>query len=64
MGVGVDQAGQDRDVAEIDVSAVGVAGAGRCGAPTRRRATMRPRSTATQPSRIGGAPIGRIQAAW
>ena len=60
MRVRVDEAGQHGDVAEIDLAPR----RGRADRPRRPSATMRPRSTATQPSRIGGAAIGRIQAAW
>ena len=57
--VRVDQAGQHRDVAEVDdLRAVGGTRFPR--AERRRRGRA---STATQPSRIGGSPIGRIQAA-
>ena len=56
VGVRVDQAGQDRDVAEIDVGAP--RSRGRRSAPAGRRRRCGRRSTATQPSRIGGSAIG------
>ena len=62
MRVGVDEAGED-DGSRLAARAFGVrrsAFDGRSAAPTP---TIRPRSTSTHPSRIGGASMGRTHAA-